>query len=473
MSYIVKVNRSTNTYVLKRVTRKVFVNRVGRRGKAATITVGTTTTLPAGSEATVENTGTTSEAVFNFGIPKGSDGDMPTDYVRSVVAGTNVTVDDTDPYNPIVSATGDGSVSFDDITDKPEAPAFTGLLVNNASFDTFPTDTAEYSLLKDPNTFAVRKANGTLEVDAGIDTYDAVVKGQLDMVEEELFQDIQTGDATTLASANTYTDTKVAGITKTYIGLGNVDNTSDANKPVSTATQAALDGKLDKGTMSGAAYIRNVGGIDTQLSYTQSPSATALVQYATGGQVRAATATLSDAAVPLAQLNTYIQRGTGFPNGVVSAPVGSIYIDTAVTNGASSWIKKSGTGNTGWQVLEGDTGWRDITVLAGSWTGTFKVRRLNNIVNVRSMFDNDGINGTAATQNSFYAPTSGFRMSIVGNDAISAASSNRLLPPDGTVYRNTVNLACTLRTAQAGFYGNYSTTDSWPSSLPGTQSTIF
>lgn len=31
--------------------------------------------------------------------------------------------------------------------------------------------------------------------------------------------------------------------TKADVGLGNVDNTSDADKPVSTATQAALDGK--------------------------------------------------------------------------------------------------------------------------------------------------------------------------------------------------------------------------------------
>ncbi len=33
------------------------------------------------------------------------------------------------------------------------------------------------------------------------------------------------------------------GITKAHVGLGNVDNTSDANKPVSTATQTALDAK--------------------------------------------------------------------------------------------------------------------------------------------------------------------------------------------------------------------------------------
>jgi hypothetical protein len=34
-------------------------------------------------------------------------------------------------------------------------------------------------------------------------------------------------------------------ISKTDVGLGNVDNTSDADKPVSSATQTALDAKAD------------------------------------------------------------------------------------------------------------------------------------------------------------------------------------------------------------------------------------
>lgn len=37
-------------------------------------------------------------------------------------------------------------------------------------------------------------------------------------------------------------------VTKTQVGLGNVDNTSDANKPVSTAQQEALNKKVDKAT---------------------------------------------------------------------------------------------------------------------------------------------------------------------------------------------------------------------------------
>lgn len=34
-------------------------------------------------------------------------------------------------------------------------------------------------------------------------------------------------------------------VTKADVGLSNVDNTSDANKPISTATQTALDAKAD------------------------------------------------------------------------------------------------------------------------------------------------------------------------------------------------------------------------------------
>ena len=40
---------------------------------------------------------------------------------------------------------------------------------------------------------------------------------------------------------------------KNLVGLGNVDNTSDLNKPISIATQTALDLKLDKGTYTGTA----------------------------------------------------------------------------------------------------------------------------------------------------------------------------------------------------------------------------
>ena len=47
----------------------------GAPGTAATVTVGTTTTGEAGTEASVTNSGTTSAAVLNFTIPKGAKGD--------------------------------------------------------------------------------------------------------------------------------------------------------------------------------------------------------------------------------------------------------------------------------------------------------------------------------------------------------------------------------------------------------------
>jgi hypothetical protein len=48
-------------------------------------------------------------------------------------------------------------------------------------------------------------------------------------------------------------------VSKGDVGLGNVDNTSDANKPVSMAQQTALDGKVDKTTtVNGHALSANV-----------------------------------------------------------------------------------------------------------------------------------------------------------------------------------------------------------------------
>ena len=48
-----------------------------------------------------------------------------------------------------------------------------------------------------------------------------------------------------------------ATVTKSNVGLGNVDNTSDTNKPVSSATQTALDGKYS--TTNPANYIDAAG----------------------------------------------------------------------------------------------------------------------------------------------------------------------------------------------------------------------
>lgn len=73
-------------------------------------------------------------------------------------------------------------------------------------------------------------------------------------------------------------------------------------------------------------------------------------------------------------------HGRGMPNGTVTAPVGTTYVDEAVTNGALKWIKKSGTGNTGWEVLIGDTGWKVLQTVSKLGNSFVKIRRVNNVV---------------------------------------------------------------------------------------------
>lgn len=73
-------------------------------------------------------------------------------------------------------------------------------------------------------------------------------------------------------------------------------------------------------------------------------------------------------------------HGRGMPNGTVTAPVGTTYVDEAVTNGALKWIKKSGTGNVGWDVLIGDTGWKILPSVSKLGNSFVKIRRVNNVV---------------------------------------------------------------------------------------------
>ena len=80
------------------------------------------------------------------------------------------------------------------------------------------------------------------------------------------------------------------------------------------------------------------------------------------------------------QVNEYEIHGTGMPNGKVIAPVGTTYVDTAVTNGALKWIKRTGNHNQGWEVLTGDTGWRNLNIVSKLGGSYLKVRRKNDTV---------------------------------------------------------------------------------------------
>ena len=96
-----------------------------------------------------------------------------------------------------------------------------------------------------------------------------------------------------------------------------------------------------------------------------------------GGSITLPTATPSNTG---GQVSEYEIHGQGMPNGKVTAPVGTTYVDTAVTNKALKWIKRFGSDNQGWQVLVGDTGWINLPIVSKLGGSYLKVRRVNNTV---------------------------------------------------------------------------------------------
>jgi trimeric autotransporter adhesin len=111
------------------------------------------------------------------------------------------------------------------------------------------------------------------------------------------------------SASPTFTGT-VSGISASMVGLNNVDNTSDANKPVSTAGQTALDLKADlasptfTGTVSGiSATMVGLGNVDDTSNATE----------------RAAAVTLTNKTLTSPVVNT--------PTGIVKGDVGLGSVD--------------------------------------------------------------------------------------------------------------------------------------------------
>ena len=118
-------------------------------------------------------------------------------------------------------------------------------------------------------------------------------------------------------------------------------------------------------------------------------------------------------------------RGTGMPNGVVEAPIGTTYIDTAKTKGALKWIKTTDGGNQGWKVTEGDTGW----VLGwhednGNNKNRMYFRRKNDVVHVK--FE-------PKITNSTISPSVNLILEIAGFDSEDNLSIDGFKPVDDVV----------------------------------------
>ena len=120
-------------------------------------------------------------------------------------------------------------------------------IVNSAvTADKIAGDAVTSAKILDGAVTSAKIADGTI-VNADINASAAIAQSKI----ADLTTDLA---AKAPLESPTFTGT-VAGITKTMVGLGNVDNTSDANKPVSTATQTALDAKA---SLAGATFTGDV-----------------------------------------------------------------------------------------------------------------------------------------------------------------------------------------------------------------------
>jgi len=170
-----------------------------------------------------------------------------------------------------------------------------------------------------------------------------------------------------------------------------------------------------------------------------------------------------------------VRQGVGFPEGVVSAPVGTRYTDTAATNGAVEWIKATGTGNTGWKVVYGDTGSRNVTADIVAQTPGFqqggmggaRIQRVGNQVTlVIPQFGCStsgllytvptGYRATSATNNAQYAFPVMRNNAAVAQLQIGQYSGLASVTLGGTV---SIYAHATM---------TWVTNDPWPATLPGT-----
>jgi len=104
-------------------------------------------------------------------------------------------------------------------------------------------------------------------------------------------------EVNTAITSHTSNTSNPHSVTKTQVGLGNVDNTSDLNKPISTATQSALDGKSSTSHNHDGVYAASAhnhtgtyepanANIQSQISSTSNPHSVTAAQagaIATGG----------------------------------------------------------------------------------------------------------------------------------------------------------------------------------------------
>lgn len=176
------------------------------------------------------------------GHPSRSDNPHNVNATQVGLGNVNNTADADKPVSTAQQEALDAKVAITDIVNE-----LTSNLVNK------PLSAAQGKVLKD----AIDLINQSLLSDnSNLDTLQEVVdfieinKDSLDNLSIASIAGLQAaldGKATQASHDNHLADTdNPHGVTKSQVGLANVDNTADLAKPISTAQQAAFDAKLDK-----------------------------------------------------------------------------------------------------------------------------------------------------------------------------------------------------------------------------------
>ena len=132
---------------------------------------------------------------------------------------------------------------------------------------------------------------------------------------------------------------------------------------------------------------------------------------------------------------------------------------TAATHAAQVSAIDATTGRLAIGGIEmGDTGWRSVT-LENSWGGVLYVRRTGKTVHAYAATN---LNGTSASSNIYYTLPSGFTAPFTVYTEVSLSSGSSV----ATWANSAINSA--YRSTNMRYSAIWTTTDAWPTSLPGT-----